>query len=268
MDELFKHYLLCLEHGVFLTRLLKEDQVISQKDIPIYKSIASLPTEIYKERIGKIYELFFSDKFVQSYLELIINNPYKIYKDELHVHLRILSNRAIKCISEIDVKSGLIPPNEEVEINKVEENINININFENMWLYSDETQYSELIHAINDTLKQLDTQLLFKYRDSPKLQSVYIEFPQLYLNAVTELTYPKAYVACFMDNCSNSSIWGTYGNNHTGVCLKFKTSTNNPMLSLKPCSTNLALLNNNYLDNPFYKIEYTSNFSEMDFSVI
>ena len=33
MENLFKHYLLCLDHVVFLAKLLKDDQGISKDDI-------------------------------------------------------------------------------------------------------------------------------------------------------------------------------------------------------------------------------------------
>lgn len=262
-ENFLKHYILCLERMLTIVQLADEDKTISKKDIPIYISFNDLPTDIYKGRIKKIYNKFFGNKFVQEYIKFITSNPNKIYKDEVYVHLKILFMRALNSIILVDREYGLNNINID-EINMKE----INIDFEDTWWDElDGNKYNKLIDAMRDTLKTLDDQLLFKYRDSPKLQSIYIEFTQMYLDAVVQLTYPKVYVACFMDNCFNSSIWGTYGNNHTGVCLRFKTDSNNPVLTLKGIhgfSTAQGYIKK-YMEFPLEKIEYSMNFNEIDF---
>ncbi|MFE5321669.1 DUF2971 domain-containing protein [Paenibacillus sp. NPDC056579] len=265
-ENLLKHYLLCLEHVIFQTRLLPDNKTITKKDIPIYKSEKDLPTDRYKDRIQRIKDHFFSDRFVQSYLQFIICNPNKIYLEEMYVHLKILSGNALKAIIEIDAQSGLIPYIENTQTKELENTIGVDFPSVGDELY--ENQYGELIEFLFGVLKSWDNELLQMYIDNPKLQSVSIEFPQMYLDSVVELTYPKAYVACFMDNCSNSSIWGTYGNNHTGVCLKFKTvnSESNPLLPLKTIVGYSSRGNmNDYRDFPLQPIEYTSDFNELDF---
>src|SRR5690606_3831396 len=56
---------------------------------------------------------------------------------------------------------------------------------------------------------------------------VMIDFPSIYLNRLEEITFPKWYTSCFMSECSNSSVWGHYGANHTGMCLVFGSETIN-----------------------------------------
>lgn len=270
-ENFFKHYLLCLEHVIFLSRLMPENETITKKDIPIYKSETDLPTDIYRERIQKINKQFFSDSFVQSYLQFIIKNPNKIYLEEMYVHLKMLSGIALESIFEIDIQSGLIPNPENAQPKRIERKLDLDI--ASVWDELNEKSdsdinYQKSMEFLYDTLKIWDSELLLKCKDSPKLQSIYIEFPQMYLDSVVELTYPKAYVACFMDNCSNSSIWGTYGNNHTGVCLKFKTNNeSNPMLPLKTIIGYSSTKGNiyDYRDFPLQPMEYSSSFDELDF---
>lgn len=260
----FKHYLLCLESVVMLARLLGENEKISKKDIPIYISFNDLPTDIYKERIKRIYNKFFTDKFVHSYIQFIINNPNKIYEHEMYVHLKVLSARALKSILSVDVEDGLLK-NVDLQEPNTEQ---LNIDFANAWDELDTNEYNQLMEVICEVMKIYDNELLLKFKDSPKLQSINIEFTQMYLDAVVQLTCPKAYVACFMDNCLNSSIWGTYGNNHTGVCLKFKTNdNNNPKLTLKAISSwsSSKGYNKEYIEFPLEKMEYSSDFNEVDF---
>jgi len=49
-----------------------------------------------------------------------------------------------------------------------------------------------------------------------------LDFPFEYTREVEQLIYPPWYAACFMEDCRDSSIWAAYGENHRGVCLKFK----------------------------------------------
>lgn len=263
-----KHYLLCLEHVITLATISPDNKKITKKDIPIFKSEMNLPTALYRERIQKIYKHFFSNSFVKSYLQLITKNPNKIYLDEMYVHLKVLSGTALESIFEINTQSGLIPNPENSQPRG--ENSQLDLGLTNVWdeLYDDPVVYRGLIDSLYDTLKTWDSQLILQHKDSLKLQSINIEFPQMYLNAVVELTYPKAYVACFMDNCLNSSIWATYGDNHTGICLKFNTNNGpNPVLPLKTtigyCSSSGKIYE--YRDFSLQPIEYSSSFDELDF---
>ena len=47
-------------------------------------------------------------------------------------------------------------------------------------------------------------------------------FPYSFIKALKRMMYPDWYTACFMSKCDDSSIWGSYGANHTGLCLKYK----------------------------------------------
>jgi hypothetical protein len=266
-ENFLKHYLLCLEHVVFLSRLMKDDESITKRDIPIFKSEIDLPTIMYKERIQKINDLFFADTFVQMYLRFILKNPNKIYIEEMYFHLKMLSSTAIKVIFDIDMQSGLIPNQQNTHSQMEEQRTNIDL--AEFWdgLNDKDASYSLLMQILHDYLKSMDSELLLKYKDSPKLQSIFIEFPQMYLDSVVKLTYPETYVACFMDNCNNSSIWGTYGVNHTGVCLKFKVNDDSPVLPLKTIRGFSTSSGNilNYINHPLKPMDYSSSFDEVDF---
>ena len=260
MENLFKHYLLCLDHVVFLAKLLKDDQGISKDDIPVYLSVDKLPTPKYKQRIHQIYNQFFSDEFIQGYIDFMLQDNAKIYEEEMHVHLKLLHMRAIDAIFNVNAQYGLMQDYkyEKVSINsefiKLKEKINTKT-------------YNKMMSVINDVLKQMDSTYLLKFKDSIKYQSIYIEFSYMYIEAIKKLTYPNVYVACFMDNCLNSSIWGTYGNNHTGVCLKFKVDNLEPQLDLKCKTAWDSSVGDIYEYERFnlQPIEYVAEFEEVDF---
>lgn len=57
---------------------------------------------------------------------------------------------------------------------------------------------------------------------SSGLLTIFINFPEHFAEQIDYLVFPHWYVACFMKNCVNSSIWGSYGDNHKGICLIYK----------------------------------------------
>lgn len=258
-ENLLKNYLLCLERVILISRILDDNKTFSKEDLPIFNSIEDLPTKIYKERMKKIYNRFFTNKFVDSYINFIIKNPNKIYIEEMYIHLKILFVTALKVILQLDIENGLLY---NVDKNYIIKMYNtINMDFYNIWYNLEKDKYNLLIDLLNKQIKSVDNKLLLELNKSPKLQDIYIKFNNMYLDAILELTYPKAYLACFMDNCLNSSIWSHYGCNHTGVCLKFKTQKNNQTLALKTP----LFYNDNYINYELKPVEYTNNFKEVDF---
>src|SRR5258705_118051 len=78
----------------------------------------------------------------------------------------------------------------------------------------------------------------------------------------------RRYTACFVSDPTDASIWGSYGNGHRGVCLKFNAtaSTNGkPTLKLRqifgwngsPVYGDVA--------HEFQQVEYSSQFVEVNF---
>ena len=51
---------------------------------------------------------------------------------------------------------------------------------------------------------------------------MFVGFCDEYVQRLETLVYPPWFTACFMEECHNSAVWGTYGDNHEAVCLKFK----------------------------------------------
>lgn len=263
-----KHFLLCLENVVLQCKLLPDSQTFSKKDIPIYISESSLPTQLYREHIQKINEKFFSNTFIQSYLQYLSNNSRRIYKDEMFVHLKFILQTALAVIFEQNVENGITPASSTINIQFENEKYNLPEILESLHKNTDSSvDYHQIMEFTHSIMKSLDVQLLLTFKESPKMKSIFVDFPQMYLDSVVNLTYPLAYVACFMDNCSNSSVWGTYGDNHTGVCLKFKAQLDsNPKISLKgPVSYGSNGFSYDFREHLFQQMIYSSEFDELDF---
>jgi len=95
-----------------------------------------------------------------------------------------------------------------------------------------------------------------------------MDFPDTYVDQLELLVYPPWYAACFMEDCRNSSVWGTYGVDHTGVCLKFKVdnSKGRPLIRLdQMCGLNSDGPVLGKIENQFHKVDYDRPLVPVDF---
>jgi len=58
--------------------------------------------------------------------------------------------------------------------------------------------------------------------DAKQLQETTAGFETVYLETIEGLVSPKWFAACFLTNCSGHAVWERYGQDHRGVCLKFR----------------------------------------------
>lgn len=168
--------------------IINEIAAISVSDIPIDICKENLPTDVYKERIKKINKKFFSDKLIKDYLNFLIANPNKIYNEEMYVHLKFITGKALECIFEADIEDGYIQKTAISNRNQSMPEVDLS-NLSKV--FTEETEsavfYREIMEILHSFLKVNDTELLYIYKNSPKLQSVFVEFPKFYLERVVEL---------------------------------------------------------------------------------
>ena len=264
--NLLRHYLMCLEHAITLARLTPDTRAIVTSDLPIYSSLRELPTDQYRQRLLSIYKIFFSDHRVQAYVNWLSANPASIYREEMYVHLRSLSQIALHAVFEEDRRSGMLPGAEQGASPEPPSEANPDITKAWQELEERPDTYQKVLGAIYESLKSQDSELMLKYRNSPKAQSIFVAFPQLYLNAIVGLTYPKAYIASFANTCLDASMWGAYGQEHTGVCLEFSEGAGGPHIALNTkVGYNGKLWTYDYRDYSFQAVTYSSDSEVVDF---
>ena len=64
-------------------------------------------------------------------------------------------------------------------------------------------------------------------RTKRKWLSVAVDFPNLYIEQLKAMLYPESFIVCFSGMNNDSSMWGTYADNHRGVCLIYETDEEN-----------------------------------------
>lgn len=271
----FKHYIYCLDHLVSLTYLLPQEEELTAQDIPIFYNPQEIPTEIYRERMDRIYDRFFKDKSINEYILFLSGTSKEIYEEELYVHLKMLHMYALEAVYEMQLEYGLSsmrknPFSDIKETSMLYELVSMLNEYKS--LPDDIFSYEKILGIQKRAFKTWDIISAYdaypKSIDAKRLNYIINGFIEDYLKEITKLTYPECYVACFMDNCTNAAVWGYYGDSHKGVCLKFKTkNSDSPTISLKGIVGYHSLSGNMYAykEFDFRQMKYSTQFPKHDF---
>lgn len=221
----FKNYITQLEYSLFQCFSLKPNEQ-PRINLDFNYSIDELP-EKRKIALEKIYEYFFQIEIINEFIDCLKNNR-KISKNELAIFLSDLHFPILQIITN---------EYEKLNINfftrKIYDLQNIQLTFTSEWfkniddivaLHGKEAS-SSIIEIITQRNRDLNLIDKLKHNGLDQIQYFLLqEFPDFFLEQLNSLVYPRWYTACFMTSFSNSSIWGTYGNNHKGICLIYNIS--------------------------------------------
>lgn len=272
-SNLFKHYLLCTERLCSFLLLTGEDYEIDKEKIVLLSCEDDLPTPKYKELFKRITQAFFANPALSELIQKISERSTPVRRDELYFYLSAIHPLAIELIQNEYENSQLIPERKAKNntadsiianlvssdfIGNLEKSITQNkgeeLITELLFLSQRETNEElSIIHHHNGTFNN----------EKKNRNLVLIELPSLYTSQLEKLIYPEWYTACFMSECKNSSIWGHYGENHTGACLIFNTDQHENEHHLKLSHQNGS--KRAQLNLQFYPINYTKSLEKIYF---
>lgn len=86
-NNLFRHYLLCLERLCSLLLISGEEHPISKDDMPVFSGEDDFPTPIYKELFNDITASFFDNKNLSTLIKSISERTTPVRRDELFFYL-------------------------------------------------------------------------------------------------------------------------------------------------------------------------------------
>lgn len=229
------HYLICLEHVTNMWSVVGEDKEINKDYIPVFKSSVEFSSVKHKERFIKIRDYFFSNKIIKNMPSFLAENNKKIRYNELLKYLKVIHKFAFDSINFVDSNYGYIERMSIFEnildtdnvIKQIESGTDKEGNNDDDFVFEEEIEL--LFRSLNNINSNIDLLSSYDNKGTSVFSNktfIMIQFPEAYLSRMEELIYPKWYTACFMDDCTSLSSWGIYGDNHKGVCLKFKTEDN------------------------------------------
>lgn len=229
-----KNYLICLEHVISMWNVVGEYKEINEDFIPAVKSSIKFSSSKHKERFEKIENYFFSNEIIKNIPLFLAHNDRKIRFNELLKYMEIVHKFAFDAINVVNADYGYMD-----RINIFKDILQDNNSLKKLESGKDR-ENKDTIHNVELIFEKLSKSLnninsYFRLRPSnneeDKVQFknrtfIMVKFPEAYLRKMEEIVHPKWYAACFMNECSSLSSWGIYGDNHKGVCLKFKTESN------------------------------------------
>lgn len=229
--NLFSHYLFCLERLTCLLLISGEGHKMKADDIPVFGSTEDLPTETYKQLFEKIKSRFLAHSDISVFITSISSRSTPVRQDELNFYLDCMHLPAIKTIFDVYIEENLSQESNRVSeqayalIHDIVANDFVGVLEKSIASGESEEPVVTAIFAAKKHLKE-QSYLINKYNgdispDKPNRNLVMNEFSSGYLERLKEITFPKWYTSCFMSECENSSVWGHYGDNHTGMCLIF-----------------------------------------------
>lgn len=221
--NLFRNYLTCLLKFSF-NYLCYGETKDAKDNFDIFASEDDIHVGL-KSALFSALDAFFSNEDVKRYVDNIVKYRSDVSRLELLCYLSIIHPIVLGFIFHAFKSEGLI------ELDKLEA-----VNSENVKSLSDEyfNDFNEAIvkngrqaiydyFVLNENL--LMQQSLAREYDlgmiSQNKKILYHTFPSAYISNIEKLMYPHWFAACFMSKATNSSVWGNYGCNHSGVCLIF-----------------------------------------------
>lgn len=277
--NLFRHYLICLTKACALLAILGEEHPVGWHLIPVEHPnlLGSTPQEAALQ--AEIVDRFMAEPVITEIVEAFASRKYAVRRNELVAHLRSLSPFALWVIYDAFERNKLLPNtgispemlarfrSGLMEAGKVVDGIKR--------LESQYPDGGDRIDAFFTSHLHMAGQLDFIHRyngdiDVSKKNKnfVHLEFPEEYVRQTQRLMFPIWYAACFLQDCMDSSTWAHYGEKHTGVCLKFKVSSDRdrPALNLTRevgFSGDKPLIGKAV--HHFYEVRYSRKYPVVDF---
>lgn len=222
--------------------------------------VSSITVESFDDGFLKIFENFIRAESIVDYIKLISNK--RLSEFDVLYGLRGCYKFAFDLI--VHQESGSKPLNGKLKTlhsfidgdyfgakSRLPSEANNVINVYELFIQEART----LSFHLNDLPTARDA-----FKKSDEFISVISSFPERYLKSSELLMYPEWYTACFMGDEKSSSVWGHYGDNHKGVCLKFKSVSSGDSYSIN--FTNSEGLVENFILN---MVDYERGFPEIDY---
>ncbi len=278
-NNFFRHFVICLDNAFSQWLICGEVEPVEWKHIPVFNHGDLNEGVPHKELEKEILTEFFGEPIVAQFIEALASQPFPIRRDELAAHLRAVHILALNIIRDAYTRRGLHPAVAEPDALREASRKTIKLALDSVLKLRamadehpvDEYQVDTFYSLRKQTTAQLDFinfyNGLVDFGQSNR-NFVVLTFADEYVGQVESLVYPEWYAACFMADCRNSAIWGSYGNNHTAVCLKFNATNvaNKPGLSLRrQVGLNAGGPIVDFFPHPFKKITYENQHEPVDF---
>jgi hypothetical protein len=244
----------------------------------IFSAYQDLPETPVRAIYQRACEVFIADPNIPKLIEALANRVTPLRRDELTHTLRALHPFALSVLLKQWRREGIDGFFRDLDA--------LHTNAEAMneaiarvaAMKPPEQEAAEVIFSASE-LMAAQMELIQDYNNPPPPEAQALifatrDFPVRYVQALDELIHPLCFATCFVANPADASMRGTYGDSHTGVCLKFKTAADvegQPALNLNGITgwrggTGMAPEPfRSFHPRSFYKVNYSESYPEIDF---
>ena len=266
----FKNYVYCLNASYPLHRTIFDSIELGVDKLPIEGRWDRLLT-LQEQRFNSVWHRFHNLPKVPQMIEALANTDRKIRYRELEYYLRLIQSAILVLIIDSSLDYQHIPESERqrltAQISNVAQESLVSILIPLALFEKAETE--EEVNALLREKEELwNNERINRQLKNPNsegtlegIDQLSFDFPTVYLNEVERLLWPKWYTACFVKDYRNSSVWGHYGDNHSGACLIFETEKTDESHGLE-LSENAG---KGVRTIPFYEVIYANKPGEIDF---
>lgn len=270
-----KNYIRSLDHAFGLVYLLQNKSKIDTKDILVLSQPHGLGNLDNQKLVQQIIDRVFKNKFIKSLPDELSKRENAIRRDELLAYIEFIHPFVLEAISDVYLERKFILrpflnnnlKTFSVLLKKSGNIVGLANKFETEISNNSAGNLFAILNRYSQQMK-----LLMQYNlnsDGMKSNDFFLisEFPAKYLLQLESSIYPDWFSASFLSEFTNSAVWGHYGDNHRGVCLKYKVIENETELSMN------LMTEYGYSSGPitgmrphtFKKIKYSSKHVEIDF---
>ena len=268
--NLLKHYTRCLTNDCYLYLTSTNGNTL-KSEIDIFASKTDSHSS-KNELNNRIMHRLDSEPGLAQYIELLGNNR-KISRPELIGHLNLVHTVVLSAILNTLQEHNTSKEPTSFFSERAAEHMNkIRLLVRNVL---EAEPSSRSLQDIMESSYLLTLELQLRNRHYANISAekehwayLLFEYPESYCMSLDKLIYPDWYVACFMESCTDSSIWGTYGGNHQDVCLIFRVEEFDGRPSIKlncPAGLRDEEIVYEKMNIPLEKVTYDQDFIDVDF---
>lgn len=181
-------------------------------------------SETPRQVLSQIIEKIFSRQPINDYIESLAHSEREVSRLELSVHLTTL--HAFILINILEEMAHHMEIDDISRLKLLSASFSNHISLRSREI-KNEGNTPDITSYINlkSQIKQQSLRANAARTDdvSKGWLRLFTNFPDEFCHHIDYLIYPHWYVACFMKSFSNSALWGSYADNHKGVCLVFRS---------------------------------------------
>lgn len=266
----FKNYLILLNE-VFINILSKEKDDIYQlpENLDLFYTWDDFPTQL-QSQLNNIFNSLLSLDYIKKLILNLSKNERKFSWQDITYYLRSIHLTALFCVNE--VYSSFNVSLFHIKSNDLKYPEQLNDEYFSLLDQLTEEQRPLLFQSVNLLNDQID---LIRHLTVENLtfEKTFLiqEFPYFFQKRLKQLMHRDWYTACFMNEESShsSSVWGSYGSNHNGICLIFQANARDENYYL-PLNQPISISSKNSISyklqqSKYYAVDYTRFPSPINF---